>query len=85
MGKEDEEYSACKDFFSRVITSAGTVFLVGKHHFLDFFTMVYIHIYILHAINNGLNRTELSLIRSVIIGMRRGREGSPLLKMSCEF
>ena len=47
--------------------------------------MVYIHIYILHAINNGLNRTELSLIRSVIIGMRRGRKGSPLLKMSCEF
>ena len=49
------------------------------------FSLCYTYTDIFHAINNGLNRTEWSLIRSVIIGMRRVWEGLPLLKMSRQF
>ena len=83
-GKEGGEYSACRNFFSRVITSAGT-FLGWANIIFWSFSLWYTYTYILHAINNGFNRTEWSPIRSVIIGMRSGREGSPLLKMSCQF
>ena len=73
-------------FFFSGNNFCGNGFFGGQTSFSGLFHYgIHTHIYILHAINNGLNRTELSLIRSVIIGMRRGRKGSPLLKMSCEF
>ena len=73
-----------QEFSSRVITSAGTFFGWVSIIFWSF-SLCYTYTDIFHAINNGLNRTEWSLIRSVIIGMRRVWEGSALLKMSRQF
>ena len=84
IGEEGGEYSACRNFFFSGNNFSGTFFGWASIIFWSF-PLCYTHTNILHAINNGLNGTEWSLIRSVIIGMRRGWEGSPLLKMSRQF